>query len=367
MTITFLLSHNPNPRFTKRIGEACNYSDINLIYWDRAQKKSIPFSIDQQVNIDKLTIAAPIRNNIKRILPFIVFLPKALRKLNKRKPKIIHCGKIDMLFVSVIYKLFFNSKTSIIYEVGDLPRFISTRNKVKRFITKLYMLMEKRLCKKIDRLVLTSEYHWLTYYKSITEENKYIYIPNIPNEKYFHSFCKKNSGSFTIGFFGALRYPDQLKMLVEATKDMGIKVLIAGTGGEVDFVKNLEREYHHVSYLGAYNYSKDISELYSQVDMIYAVYDLNRENVKTALPNKLFEAINCEIPIIVAEDTELGKFVERYNIGISTPYDNLKALTNNLSKNIYEPKLNEYKLNCRKIKPMYNYDVIKKKIASLYY
>ncbi|WP_203219620.1 hypothetical protein, partial [Bacillus subtilis] len=63
--------------------------------------------------------------------------------MKKQNPDLIHCGKIDMLFIAVIYKKIINKKTSIIYEVGDLPRFINTKTGINKILTKAYMLVEK--------------------------------------------------------------------------------------------------------------------------------------------------------------------------------------------------------------------------------
>ena len=61
--------------------------------------------------------------------------------------------------------------------------------------------------------------------------------------------------------------------------------------------------------------------------MIYSVYDADMTNVRVALPNKLYEAIYCERPIIVAKGTYLAELVERWGVGVAVDHREPKELT----------------------------------------
>lgn len=55
-------------------------------------------------------------------------------------------------------------------------------------------------------------------------------------------------------------------------------------------------------------------------------------NVKVALPNKLYESILCELPIIVAKGTYLSELVEKMGVGVSVSHKDKNELKNVLTK-----------------------------------
>jgi succinoglycan biosynthesis protein ExoL len=66
---------------------------------------------------------------------------------------------------------------------------------------------------------------------------------------------------------------------------------------------------------GPYKYSSDIQDLYKKIDIIYAIYDENDFNCKIAMPNKFYESIITGYPILVADNTFVGRQVEELGIG----------------------------------------------------
>lgn len=86
-------------------------------------------------------------------------------------------------------------------------------------------------------------------------------------------------------------------------------------------------------------------------DCIYSVYDADNPNVRIALPNKLYESIFCELPIIVAKNTYLSELVEKYKVGLSVSHNSYYELRNAIillkdNMNLY----NEIVDSCRKNK-----------------
>lgn len=49
--------------------------------------------------------------------------------------------------------------------------------------------------------------------------------------------------------------------------------------------------------------------------MVLSTYDVIYENVRFAEPNKLYEALYFEVPIIVSKNTYLAEKVKRLNVG----------------------------------------------------
>ena len=110
-----------------------------------------------------------------------------------------------------------------------------------------------------------------------------------------------------------------------------------------------ENEYSNIYFHGRYNY-ENISEIYSTVDLIWAVYPNKDFNVKYAISNKFFESILYEKPCFFSIQTDLGDLVEKYEIGFTIdPYDPNKFFKN-FNTERFVIRVEEYKKNIRKYK-----------------
>ncbi|MCF2132039.1 glycosyltransferase [Strepomyces sp. STD 3.1] len=347
MKTVFMFPNDPNPRFIKRMKFTCeNGLKTYLIYWNRGI--NTPYTLPDNVVCYPVNLKVKLGDRIKKFFLLPIFLYKGLIRLIKIKPDIIHVGLIDMLFTATIYKTFFNKKVKIIYEIGDLPKFIINKHSgIKEILRKFIVYLEKKLSKGISLLILTSPYFWDEYYQEFVEEEKYLYIANAPSKELFGKFKKKDlNGRIVIGYIGFVRYKKQILNLIDAVRKYKdtFEIYIAGEGPDAKEI----REYivntnagDFVTMSGAYNYSRDILNIYSKVDIVYSVYDTSFENVKLALPNKLYEAIVCELPMIVAKNTQLEKFVLDYKIGYSVDDQDVEDLSNLLKLIKEDPRVLE--------------------------
>ena len=325
-----LLTNMPNPRINRRISVIKNECNLNVICVRRKEQDLyMPYHADVKHTI--LDINLPSSSHVmKRLLMFRNFQKQALKIICTVRPDILYAEGYDALLIANKYKKI-NSNLMIIYEVSDLREFFlkpysTWKGKLCKTIINN---IEKRTMSNVSLLAVTSMQFYDKYYYQFVDKNRVLYVPNIPDLALFQQFQKKTSGNFTIGFIGAIRYIQQLKMLVDAAERLNINVLFAG-GGSIesefyelyDYCKN--RPY--VKFTGKYNYTDEIVKLYEMVDCIYAVYDQNNPNVQIALPNKLYEAVICRLPIIVAKGTYLSDIVEQYQIGVSVDSQDIESL-----------------------------------------
>ena len=359
--IAIIISHTPNPRILKRIKSLENDFIISLIYWDRGQSIKRPFEINEKHKVTHITVNAAQGNMVARIIPLMKYLIKVLRLLITENPEIIHAANMDMLFIATTYRKIYNKKVKIIYEVADLPNYsvIHRINSIKSLTAVALQWVEKRLTRGISKLILTSPYFWEVYFSKFISKDKYMFIPNTPSRTLFSKYIKKEHERFTVGFIGSVRYVRELKMLIDAAGEVSIdiEVFIAGIGPGYQEIYEYCRDKKYVKIYGPYNYEKDIVYLYEEIDCTYSVYNAQLENVKIALPNRLYESIVCEIPIIASKDTMLGEFIVSKQIGTTIAFDDKEEL----KKQIYElatskKKLRFYQENCKRIKHDYYYE-----------
>jgi glycosyltransferase involved in cell wall biosynthesis len=188
-------------------------------------------------------------------------------------------------------------------------------------ISNLVVRIEKLLLKRVELLTVSSPQFKVQYYKGIYS-GKVVLLENVPSRATWTGFRRKErvDGVFCIGFIGIIRYIKSLEQLLEAVSQIvgeggRMKVLIAGGTADGELLQRFRRYANFVHFSGPYEYNRDIKQLYSAVDLVYAVYDDGDRNCQLAMPNKFYEAIIARIPIIVAKDTYVASEVLRLGIG----------------------------------------------------
>lgn len=354
MKTCFIISHIPDPRINRRIDLAKEYSEVFLIYLDRTNQSATIGEIYDFKNYPIKMDYPDSQQLINRYLKFNKYKNIALKIIKKIKPDIIYADMYDALAIAVEYKKKYKD-VGLVYEVCDLRElFISKQTGIMKILAqKLLVNSEKMYLNYVDRLVITSEKFYEIYYSRFYNKKNVIFIPNAANFNTFKNYKKKQNGPFTVGYMGGIRYLNQLKLLIDAVRNSDIKVIFAGgsvNATNLDELKKYSEGMDNVIFTGPYNYEKEIANLYGLVDCIYSVYDASNENVRIALPNKLYDAIICQLPIIVAKNTYLAELVNGWGIGLDVGYINLEELKqalNRLSNDTdFYKQLTE---NCKKI------------------
>ena len=103
----------------------------------------------------------------------------------------------------------------------------------------------------------------------------------------------------------------------------------------------------NVFFHGSFKNPDDLPVIYSQIDLVLSTYDVKFDNVKYAEPNKIYEAMYFNTPIIVSKGTFLGKKVSSLNIGfaVNALDDNeIKSFVNSLTEQDIIDKVNGCKI-----------------------
>ena len=329
--IVLVLSHKPDNRYGKRLDLLKEDYTMGVVYWNK-EEKPLHLSL-QDVEVQEVHLPADRTNPLKRIPQTLQFLQQAYQRVEQLRPACIYVGNLDMLWIAARYKKK-HKNTLLIYEIADLHRLVIDQQKhpLKKLISLGLKGMEKALIGKVDRLVLTSMKFYDCYYQHLIDKRKVLFMPNMPKEGIFNQFRKQKHQQFTVGFIGWIRYKEQLKLLIHAAEKAGVHLLFAGEDAEGEEFERYCAGFPHVTFLGPFDYERDILDIYSQVDCIYAVYDADMRNVRVALPNKLYEAILCELPILVAKQTYLEELVKSMGIGEAVHHKSQKELTAVLKK-----------------------------------
>lgn len=332
--LAILIGFMPNPRIFKRIALESELYEVHLICWNRGENM-IPHKDQGNCVIHQIDIPAS-SNPLKRMIPYMRFKKAATAFLEEIRPDVIHSQMVDMLKIAVNYAKRQKRKVRLIYEIADLHRLLvdQQRSPVKKIVQSYLRKEDIRCSRKIDLLIVTSKRYYEIYFKSFVPREKVLYFPNVPNLSAFKSYERHNGKdeTFTVGYIGGVRYKDQCRILIEAAKRLDMPLLMAGFENGEPEIEPLCREYKNGTWVGGFDFQTQIAELYGKCDVIYSVYNADMANVRVALPNKLYEAVYCGLPLIAARNTHLGEILKDWGVGEMVDYHQPDELTEVLGK-----------------------------------
>ncbi len=366
MNTAALISHVPNPRANRRMEQLAQKGKVTLIYWNKGGE-SCPVKDIPGVEQREFFLQASRTNTLKRMLPMLSYKKQALEWLKEIGPDAVYAERFDMLYIAWTYWKSRKVKPKIIFEVPDLPHMMADADisAKEKLVSRAVRFLENRIYKDIDALIVTSEKFYTDYYSRWIPKEKAVFIPNSPDLSAFRDYRHDGHTKFTVGFIGVVRYPRQLNMLIEASEKAGVNVLFAGFTEGCPEIRETAETKDNITYFGRYDYDRDIAKLYGACDAVYSVYDSKMKNVGIALPNKLYEAVYCGLPIIVSKGTYLAEIVEKYNVGAAIGSEDTGELTRLLTRlSSDKPFYDGLTASCRKANAVLN--DTEKGVAGLY-
>ena len=133
-----------------------------------------------------------------------------------------------------------------------------------------------------------------------------------------------------------------------------------------DFVKDASKACSFVDYLGPYRHDEEIREIYGKVDLLYGVYDQSYDK-QIHLAYRFCEAVNCRMPIIVAEGTHMCEEAGRYGVGVSVGLGDVKDLTEKLAKLCRsKERRSEIARNCEEARSEFVFEHFEERICRAY-
>lgn len=256
-------------------------------------------------------------NKIRDFFSRLYALLKAFLIIKKevRAGDILISNSIDTL--CLCYAISLVKPIRIRYIVRDLIYIQFGSSMFSRFTR----FVDKHLVKQCELLATSSirfyeRYYAQFYQGEVVQYDNWPSIDLIPRKKTIEEIDKP----IVLGFIGIIRYLDSFNIIRKAVDKINIegcrfKLLIAGGG---DWPFPLDK---YVIRKEKYMFSLEIQNLYDQIDINVAVYDKTDPNCQLAIPNKLWESISTQTPLIVSSGTYLGEVVEKMGIGKAIPND----------------------------------------------
>ena len=345
MKIVFIINSISAQRCIKRIEEFVDHG-FDVAVYGFSRKMEIHRQ-SEHFSIEKIGEYPNSLSFVKR-LPI---LAKGIKYVLKK-----HRGEKDILFY------LFQLDVALVYymcSLGNLNRYIFEESDLmhtyisNKFIRDILEWTDKRIIKKSLLSVFTSE-GFLKYHFGDKFPNNTLLITNrlslnILNLKYLPK-KKVANGKLRIGFVGFPRYKSIISFAYFFCKNFpNYEFHVYG-----EIASKYQKQFEQLSKLsncyfhGSFTNPIDLPIIYSNIDIVLSTYDVEYENVRYAEPNKIYESIYFETPIIVSKGTFLADKVASFNIGFSV--DPLKEIeVVNLIKSITKDLLEEKVLSCKRI------------------
>lgn len=240
----------------------------------------------------------------------------------------------------------FHKHVKYIYGISDL-----VHSSFPQFLRQLFIQIDKKLIRNSICTVLTSEGFFSYLHLSPKDMKKCILVKNKLDsvfkniERPLLNNSEKKSG-IRFGFAGNIRYETTLLFAEIIGKSFPQHQFIFWGSGQKQTIKKVEdlcSSYSNISYKGPFSNPVDLSSVYESIDIMVCNYDTKTINERLAEPNKLYECIFFNRPIIVTEGTYLGDSVKRLDIG--TEINNSETNIYKFIKSLKPEKIEVWQLN----------------------
>jgi len=308
--IVFLLDSISQPRCIKRINSFISHGYEVEIYGIDRGKYNVNASIfEKKINvIDK-------QNDGKKHLNKVINNYKAIRKILKKHET------EKAIFYSfgflLTFSLMLNGCKNYIYEISDILYGYRKYNLLRPF----FKICDKWIVKNSLLTVLTSEGF-----------SKFLFGKDVPNNvviqpNKINVFLSKGSrdkidyvlsrNKLRFAYVGAFRYPNTV---FRFAKIIGVhypqhEFYFYGDSQLTNQVISISEDYDNVKYFGHFKNPEDLNEIYNNLDVVIACYEAQNLNERIAEPNKLYEALWFNKPIVVSENTFLAEKVKKLQCG----------------------------------------------------
>ena len=312
--VLFLFQDIPSVVVMERVEvlEKSGEFEPHIAYWSSPKSKSIlasGFSLPSS-RYHPIELNDAPKGVLKRFAMICAFSYKLKRLVEDLKPEIVHAIQPTMLVAALLVSLYF-PKFKLNYELFDISR------KSHMFFD---WILLRLACARIESIFSSSPRFSTDYLRQIGGERlceKHIYLSNAPvSWKKLPDLPSKDE--LVVGCFGTMRCREQIKNLVRVVEELneegvGVRAVFAGIGVDADIIETAAQRSESIDYQGAYDYRREIADLYSRCNVIYAVYPQEVLNYRIHIARRFHEAILTGRRVLVSKGSYMEDCLNRYS------------------------------------------------------
>ena len=314
------------------------------------------------------------KNKFIQILKYFEFIYRVIKQY-KYDCDIVHCNDLDALPIGVIVKKIYNKDVKIVYDAHEYETEISGLTGFRKIIIKI---LEKKLIKYTNSVITVSD-AIASEYVRLYKIDKPVVVLNTP--PFFEFINKPNifRNTFNIKkeqviflYQGGLCKNRGVEIVLETFKTLNDKnhslhdkavIVFMGYGPLENFIQEATQKYDNIYFHHAvppdillnYTGSADVGiSLIEDVSLSY----------RYCLPNKFFEYIMADIPVIASNLYEMKKVIDKYKIGYAI--ENTPEILIEAINDFVKSDKQAFNVNIKKVKTVYNWENQEKILLNLY-
>mgnify|MGYP000908847405 CR=1 FL=1 len=327
--IVFLLESISQPRCIKRINSFISHGyDVEIYGIDRGKYNQNAAISGKNINIIDNQIDG--KKHINKFISNNASIKKIISKYNSKETVFYSFG------FALTLSLKLNGCKNYIYEISD----ILYGYKKFDLLRPLFVRIDKYFIKNSILTIMTSQGFADFFFKNKYPDN-IIVQPN--RLSVFFSDIQRpelnfdlNSKKLRFAYVGAFRYPNTVFRFAKIIGKFYPQHEFHFYGDSIltNQIISISESYENVKYFGSFKNPDDLIPIYNNFDVVVACYDIQSLNERIAEPNKLYEALFFNKPIIVSKNTFLSKKVEKLNCGYAIDAsndDNIKTFVDSIN------------------------------------
>lgn len=260
-------------------------------------------------------------NVVKGLPKFWLFIHSIIRRLNP--DVVIVANEENGLFESLF------KKENVIY-VCDVYDSIADRLNNGKSVNLLAALVQSIVSSRFDKLIFTDD---VRKKRAIKYRNKSYVIYNAP---FYEDISVKDKrypcSIYLSGTLNSNRGILQLMTAVKNIRDDGhdINILVAGVINDNELAKLIQKT-EYMNFIGLVSH-KDSLNIMANCLATLAYYSPEVINNLYASPNKVYECMMTQNPVLINSECVISEFVEDKKIGLSASYYDVGKLKENIMR-----------------------------------
>lgn len=308
------------------------------------------------------------RNLFFQLIKYMEYLTGVLFKYRNKNIKVVNVHALGLLPIGVLYKLFYGVK--LIYDAHEYETQTQGLRGIRK---KLAIFLENILIGYCDKTIVVGD--------AIADEYKRLYpkldrpyvvlntpaYKNIQKKDIFRETLNISKEKTIFLYQGGLSKGRGIEILLDTFKnidDENSVIIFMGYGPLEELVISLSKEYTNIYFHEAVT-PEVLLDYTCSADFGISTIEDSCLSYRYCLPNKMFEYMMAEVPVIVSNLPEMKKIVEDNSVGVVVKENTPNGLQEAIEK-ATELDKDELHINIQKIKKIYNWEEQEKVLLNVY-
>lgn len=321
------------------------------------------------VDVQRIIVSSDRWKRLNLIIGAIQYFEFAFRVISRyRKVDAWHCNDYEAFVIGVLAKIF-RPSLKLIYDCHELESHRNGKGAVMRFI----ILSLERLFISWAELVITVSPSIQQFYLNTFKLKHVLLVRNLPNEMQVlksntlrEKLGVKNQQMVFLyqGMLGKGRGIEVLLNAFELRKENEAVIVFMGFGAMKELIEAYASRNENIFFVPAVSYA-EIPVYTGSADVGVNSVEPTCLSYKYSLPNKLFEYIQSEIPVLTNDLPDCAALVNEYKVGKVIPAWNADSI-NEVVNVMLKEDLSVYQDHLRSAKKILNWEVEELVLISTY-